>query len=128
MTESRITVTVCMEKDGDGFYAYAPALEGLHVGGDTADEALENVKDGIILYLESLVRHGEPFPVGAHLKIENYNVHLTSELLTKEISVLWKSHMMPGDRSRASQQKDLYALLRKMVGFKKKEEEPLLVS
>lgn len=115
MIESQIIVTVCVEKDGDGFYAYAPALKGLHVGGDTEDEALKNATDGVILYLESLVRHGEPFPRGPHLKIKYHNdpkiqTNHYNDPLTKEISVLWTSQMILGDKSRALQQRKSFAL------------------
>ncbi len=54
MRRQKITVRICVERDGNGFYAYAPTLKGLHVGGDTEEEVLKNVEDGIILYLDSL--------------------------------------------------------------------------
>ncbi|MXX98064.1 MAG: type II toxin-antitoxin system HicB family antitoxin [Rhodothermaceae bacterium] len=99
-----ITVTVRIEEDGDGFYAYAPALKGLHVGGDTIEETLKNVEDGIHVYLDSLVAHGEPFPEGPHFKVHNYK-----KPITKEISVSWPSPMMLGDKSKTSQRKRSYA-------------------
>lgn len=98
MKNQEKSVTVCVEKDGDGFYAYAPALKGLHVGGSTEEEVLRNAKDGIILYLESLINHRESLPEGPHLKIKKYN-----HQRTKEISVEWPFQMTPDDKSRVSQ-------------------------
>lgn len=61
----RFRVTVVVEPDGDGFHAYCPALKGLHVPGDTEEEALKNAKDAVDGYLRSLIRHGDPVPIGA---------------------------------------------------------------
>ena len=60
----QFSVDVVVEPDDGVFHAYCPALKGLHVGGQTEDEALENVKDAVELYLMSLIKHGEPIPVG----------------------------------------------------------------
>ena len=99
-----ITVTIYVEKDGDGFYAYAPALEGLHVGGDTEEEALINAKDGVFLYLESLIEHGEPFPEGEYLKIEK-----TTKSQPEPLSVQCQFPAMLGDKLKISQPRILCA-------------------
>lgn len=49
------------EEDG-GFVAEVPALPGCVSEGATRAEALENVKEAIKGYLESLEAHGEPIP------------------------------------------------------------------
>ncbi|MBI2934166.1 MAG: type II toxin-antitoxin system HicB family antitoxin [Chloroflexi bacterium] len=59
-----LAVDVIIEPDEPGFHAYAPAFKGLHMGGDTREEALANARDAIIAYIESYVKHGEPIPVG----------------------------------------------------------------
>lgn len=56
-------VEFCVEKDGDGYYAYCPALDGVHVGGDTKEEAIENAQDAAIAYIESLIKHNDPIPL-----------------------------------------------------------------
>lgn len=61
--ELRFTVDIVIEPDEDQFHAYAPALKGLHVGGRTEKEALKNAVDATHLYLESLIRHGDPIPL-----------------------------------------------------------------
>jgi len=47
-------VSVIIEKDDFGYYAYCPELKGCHSQGDTLEEALENIKEAIELYLETL--------------------------------------------------------------------------
>lgn len=61
--EVRFTVDIVVEPDGDQFYAYAPALKGVHVGGRTEEEAIQNAIDATHLYLKSLIRHGDPIPL-----------------------------------------------------------------
>ena len=58
------TVEIVVQPDEEGFHAYCPALKGLHVGGETEEEVLQNAADASILYVESLIRHGEPIPIG----------------------------------------------------------------
>ncbi len=57
-------IEIMVEPDDGAYHAYCPALKGLHVGGDTEEEAVKNARDAAIAYLESLVKHGEPIPVG----------------------------------------------------------------
>jgi predicted RNase H-like HicB family nuclease len=70
----RIGVAVVVEPDGEGFHAYAPALQGLHVDGESEKEALENAVDAVQVYLESLARFGDPLPVGPELTVQEYVV------------------------------------------------------
>ena len=63
------SVQVCIEEDGDEFYAHCPQLSGLHTAGATKDEAFENAKDAISAYLQSLMLRNDPIPqeiVGPH--------------------------------------------------------------
>lgn len=54
---------VLLERDEDGIYvARVPELPGCISQGRTRKEALENVKEAIEAYLESLKKHGEPIP------------------------------------------------------------------
>ena len=54
---------VLIEQDEDGAYvAECPTLPGCISQGDTRDEALDNIKDAIAGYLESLRKHSEPIP------------------------------------------------------------------
>jgi predicted RNase H-like HicB family nuclease len=60
----RLKVKILVERDDDSFHAYCPDLKGLHVGGDTEKEAVANAVEAVKAYLESLVKHNEPIPVG----------------------------------------------------------------
>ena len=57
-------VDICVEPDDDGYHAFSPALKGLHTWGATEAEAVENAKDAALAYIESLIKHQEPIPVG----------------------------------------------------------------
>lgn len=60
----RVTVPISIETDTEGYHAYAPALAGCHVGGDTREEARANIEVAVRLYLASLIKHGEAIPQG----------------------------------------------------------------
>ena len=47
-------VSVVIEKDKHGYYAFCPELKGCHSQGDSLDEVLENIKEATQLYLEIL--------------------------------------------------------------------------
>jgi predicted RNase H-like HicB family nuclease len=49
------------EEDG-GYAVSCPALAGCYSQGDTVDEALENIKEAIILCLEDLQAENQPIP------------------------------------------------------------------
>jgi len=52
---------VLIEPDEDGvFVAEVPALPGCVSQGQAREQAVENIKEAIALYLESLAVHGEP--------------------------------------------------------------------
>ncbi|MGA7953637.1 MAG: type II toxin-antitoxin system HicB family antitoxin [Gloeobacterales cyanobacterium] len=54
---------VIIEPDEDGIYIVeVPALPGCIAQGRTRVEAIDNIKDAIAAYLESLAAHGEPIP------------------------------------------------------------------
>jgi predicted RNase H-like HicB family nuclease len=54
---------VLIERDEDDFFVVeVPALPGCISQGATRGEALENIKDAITGYLESLKAHGESVP------------------------------------------------------------------
>jgi predicted RNase H-like HicB family nuclease len=48
-------VTVVIEKDGEGYYAYCPELAGCQSQGDTFKDALANIREAVELYLETLI-------------------------------------------------------------------------
>ncbi|CAN5834251.1 hypothetical protein BH23ACT11_BH23ACT11_15500 [soil metagenome] len=54
---------VLIEQDEDGMYvAEVPSLPGCISQGQNREEAVENVREAIEAYLESLETHGDPIP------------------------------------------------------------------
>jgi len=47
-------VSVVIEKDENGFYAWCPELKGCQSQGDTLEDAIAHIKEAIELYLETL--------------------------------------------------------------------------
>ncbi len=47
-------VSVIIEKDSNGFYAFSPDLPGCQSQGDTLEEAIANIREAVALYLETL--------------------------------------------------------------------------
>jgi predicted RNase H-like HicB family nuclease len=66
----RLQITLIVEPDGESFHAYCPAFKGLHVDGADEKEAIRNAADAIGVYVNSLVSHGEPLPVGPECSVE----------------------------------------------------------
>lgn len=55
--------TVVFEREDDGgYHVFCPALQGCHSQGDSYEEAVENIKEAMALYLDSLRAHGETPP------------------------------------------------------------------
>jgi predicted RNase H-like HicB family nuclease len=47
-------VSIVIEKDEHGYYAYSPELEGCQTQGDSLEETLDNAREAVALYLETL--------------------------------------------------------------------------
>jgi predicted RNase H-like HicB family nuclease len=63
LEKSKMRYRVLIEQDEDGVYvAEAPALPGCVSQGKTRDEAIKNIEEAIVAYLESLEAHGDPIP------------------------------------------------------------------
>ncbi|HMM29463.1 MAG TPA: type II toxin-antitoxin system HicB family antitoxin [Aggregatilineaceae bacterium] len=45
-----------------GYYATVPSLPGCISQGETWEETIENIREAIELFIESMVAHGEPVP------------------------------------------------------------------
>ncbi len=67
-------VSVVIEQDQYGFYAYCPELQGCHTQGDCLDEVLKNIREAVELYLETL-------------STEEINESLSKEILTTALEV-----------------------------------------
>jgi predicted RNase H-like HicB family nuclease len=47
-------ISVIIEKDAFGYYAFSPDLPGCQSQGDSLEETVTNIKEAIALYLETL--------------------------------------------------------------------------
>jgi predicted RNase H-like HicB family nuclease len=47
-------LSVVIEKDEFGYYAYCPVLEGCQTQGDSLEEAQANIREAVSLYLSTL--------------------------------------------------------------------------
>jgi len=73
--------TVVLEQETDpefkGYYnASVPALPGCFSYGATKEEALVNIKEAILCYLEDLRTHNEPIPEDMPPSIEKVGIAL----------------------------------------------------
>ncbi len=50
-------ITFKLEKDGKKWHAYCPELKGCHTFGSTKQEALKNLKDAVMLYMEDEIEN-----------------------------------------------------------------------
>lgn len=58
--------TVILEREADGgFVVTVPALPGCITQGDSRDEAIENAREAIALYVEDCLEAGDPVPTEA---------------------------------------------------------------
>lgn len=55
MNEIKTLLSFKIEKDGSEFHAWCPELVGCHTHGETVTKALENLKDAVQLYLDTLM-------------------------------------------------------------------------
>ena len=52
-----------LQEEG-GYYVYAPDLPGLHTQGEDLDDATENAREALALYIEGLRDEGRPLESG----------------------------------------------------------------
>jgi len=58
---SSYRVSVVIEKDADGYFAFCPELQGCYTQGETYEEILDNIKDAIRLHIQDRIESGEDF-------------------------------------------------------------------
>ena len=52
-------VSVIIEKDKEGYFAFCPELQGCYTQGQTYEKVVENIKDAIKLHIEDRNADGE---------------------------------------------------------------------
>ena len=61
-TMTTYKLSVVIEKDRDGYYAYCPELQGCYAQGKTYEETLANIQDVIRLHSTDRLAEGEEIP------------------------------------------------------------------
>jgi predicted RNase H-like HicB family nuclease len=90
-----LRINVVVEADGGVYHAFAPAFKGLHVDGATPEQALQNLGKGINLYVQSLVIHGDPLPIGPDLAVHELP-QIPEGAFLRSITLQWPSLQMSG--------------------------------
>lgn len=67
-------LSIVVEKDKNGYYAYCPELQGCYSQGETYEEAVENIRDAIKLHIEDKLSEGEEVPQSEMTSIANIEV------------------------------------------------------
>lgn len=91
----KLCFEVIIEEDAGRFHAYCTALKGLHTDGDTVAEAIENARDAIAAYIESLRKANEALPVGVVVKKEFAFLEWLRGLVAKHRPVRTANVMIP---------------------------------
>jgi len=74
-TKSRVyRFSVVIEKDKDGYFAFTPELQGCYSQGATYEEAIENIKDAIVLHVEDRLDSGEEVPQSESVSLTSLDV------------------------------------------------------
>ena len=70
----KFKVVIKEDLEDRGYNVSCPALPGCHSQGETIDEALENIKEAIGCYLESLEKDKLPIPAEPKIEIMDVSV------------------------------------------------------
>ena len=60
---ARYRLSIVVEKDEDGYFAFCPELQGCYAQGDDYEEVIESIKDAIKLHIEDRVANNEEIPI-----------------------------------------------------------------
>lgn len=66
---------ILFQKDENGYFAFCPELKGCHSQGDTFEQAQENIREAVELYIETMNPE------------EIYELSLSKELITTTMEV-----------------------------------------
>ena len=62
MNNYRYEIIIYWSKEDNAFIAEVPELPGCMAHGNTYEEALQNIKDAIILWIDTAKEFGDPIP------------------------------------------------------------------
>jgi len=67
-------ISVLVEKDTDGYFAFSPDLQGCYSQGESYEEAIQNIKDAIRLYIEHRLADGEQVALAETVSLTSLEV------------------------------------------------------
>lgn len=73
---NRFLFPVLIEKDEEGYFALCPTLQGCYTQGDSYEEALQNIRDAILLHVEDRMANGEEVPKLSHMSLTTVEVQV----------------------------------------------------
>ena len=77
MEKKVLNFSVILEPDPSGGYVVScPELPGCYSQGETVEEALQNIKEAILLTLEDLMESKEPIPEPRQVLVSTVSVSL----------------------------------------------------
>ena len=67
-------LSVIVEKDKDGYFAFAPDLQGCYSQGHSYEEAIENIGDAIRLNIQDLKESGDSINVPDNVSLTSLEI------------------------------------------------------
>ncbi len=69
-------MSVIVEKDKDGYFAFCPELQGCYTQGFTYEETIKNIADAIRLHIEDRLESGEEIPSSELISLTSLEVEI----------------------------------------------------
>lgn len=85
VTTLKFWVRIIVEKDGEGYYSYTPALKGIHMNGDTPEEALTSAREAAALLLKTMIEDGDPIPIDLCEKPSKGRTPISSDVVKTSV-------------------------------------------
>jgi predicted RNase H-like HicB family nuclease len=69
---------IVLEKTEDGYSAYAPDIPGVAGVGSDVQDTMENMREGLELYIEEALSAGDPIPPPSATRAEYLDIEVPS--------------------------------------------------
>jgi predicted RNase H-like HicB family nuclease len=76
--ERELDIPVVIEKDGDGYYAFCPTLQGCYTQADTYEELMGNLADAVKLHIEDRLEEGEEVEAPENVSLTSIKVKVSA--------------------------------------------------
>lgn len=78
-------VPLVIKKDTVGYHVFSPPLKGLHVDGDTPEEALKIGIEAAKLHLQTMIEYGDSIPLSLINDEDVFRTHLLEDYVSYHI-------------------------------------------